>query len=546
MRNKTIFLIFLGLMIFIPIKTNAASVNVALSCPSSANVGDTISCNVNVTSDVLVTGLSGKYTLGSSFSYVSFTPNNGFTTYSSSASGFAIGNNTGIKGTSQLIGVIKLKVNSAGTFTLHSLDASDDRFNSYSPSNKTATVKIKSSNNSLASLTLSNGVLSPTFNANTTSYTSTINAGNVVINATKGDTNQTISGLGTKTLNYGNNTFKVVVEAENGSKKTYTIVITRPDNRSTNNNLKNLSTNQGNITFNQNTTTYNLNVNSNVTTIKIDAILEDSKASFVSGYGSRNVNLNYGKNTIQIKVKAENGSIKTYTINVTRKDDRSSNNYLKSITLSNGKISFNKNTLQYSINVPYEVTKINVVAQPEDAKATVVVNSPNLIVGNNVITIVVTSENLQKKIYTINVQRLTEAEKLSENNNVSSIKISGHDIDFKSDIYEYDITIKDEYALVYNVTLEDIKASYTIDGNEDLKDGSVIKVIVTSESGKTKEYKFNVSKKEEKQEQIDNKSLIVCGIIGFIVGIIITLIITTLIKDKKKDYYNNVDNFNNM
>lgn len=546
MRNKMIFIIILSLMIFIPIQTNAASVNVALSCPASANKGDTISCNVNITSDVLVTGLSGKYTLGSSFTYVSFTPSNGFTTYSQSASGFAIGNNNGIKGTSQLVGIIKLKVNNAGTFSLHSLDASDDSFNSYSPTTKNATLKIKSSNNSLANLILSNGTLSPIFNANTTSYTATINAGNVVINATKGESNQTISGLGTKTLKYGKNTFQIVVAAENGTKKTYTIVITRPDNRSTNNNLKSLSTNQGNISFNKNTTTYNLNVNSNITAIKINAALEDSKASFISGSGPRTVNLNYGKNAVQIKIKAENGSTKIYTINVTRKDNRSSNNNLKSITLSNGKITFNKNTLQYSLIVPYEVSKLNIVATPEDAKSTVVVNNPSLIVGDNIITIVVTSENQQKKTYTINVKRLTKAEKLSANNKASLIEISGHDLDFKSDIYEYDITIKDEYALVYNITLEDSKSSYIIEGNENLKDGSVIKVVITSENGATKTYKFNISKKLEKKEKINNKYLLVSGVIGFVVGIIITLIITTLIRDKKKDYYNNVDNFNNM
>ena len=43
--------------------------------------------------------------------------------------------------------------------------------------------------------------------------------------------------------------------------------------------------------------------------MKITASLEDSKASFVSGYGPRTVNLKYGSNSAVIKVKAENDSI---------------------------------------------------------------------------------------------------------------------------------------------------------------------------------------------------------------------------------------------
>ena len=80
--------------------------------------------------------------------------------------------------------------------------------------------------------------------------------------------------------------------------------------------------------------------------------------------------------------------------------------------------------------------------------------------------------------------------KKSDNNNVSSLKILGHDLDFEKEKLEYNLNIKDEYALVFEIDLEDAKASYKIEGNEDLKDGSVIKVLSTSESGKTKEYKF--------------------------------------------------------
>lgn len=540
MRNKMIFGFIIGLLLIIPIKTNAASVSVALNCPTSANKGDTITCNVNVTSDVLINGIAANYTLNN-LTYVSFTPSSGFSTNYSSATGFSIGNTDGKKGT-YTAGTIKIKVNGTSSLTIKNLDLSDKSWNAYSPSNKTANIRLKSTVNTLSSLSLSNGTLSPAFNANTTNYTATIDAASTVIGGTLTDSKSKVTGLGTKKLAYGKNTIKVVVTSESGSQKTYTITITRPDKRSNNNNLKTLSANQGNISFNKNTTIYNLNVDSNVSSITINGSVEDTKSSFVKGYGPRTVNLNYGNNAIQVKVQAENTSIKTYTINVNRKDNRSSNNYLKELNLSNGQIIFNKSVLEYNTTVYYNVTKIDVVATPEDTKSKVTVNSPNLNVGNNVITINVTSENMQTRTYKIIVNRLSADQKMSDNNNISSLKVLGHDIEFNTDKLEYDLNIKDEYALVFEINLEDPKASYKIEGNEELKDGSVIKVISTSESGQTKEYKFNVSK-EIKEEKANNNIMInvVFAIGGFLVGVVITLILTK----KKKNNVNSNINMNN-
>lgn len=539
--KKYLLILIISFLLISPKITNAASANVTLSCPSSANSGATISCTVSVSTDTLINGIAANYTLNN-LTYVSFTPSSGFSTNYSSASGFSIGNTSGKKGT-YTVGTIKVKVNGAASLTIRNLDLSDKSYNSYSPASKTASIRLNSTNNNLSSLSLSNGALSPAFNASTTNYTATINAANVTIKATTSDSKAKISGTGTKTLNYGANTFNIVVTSESGSKKTYKIIITRPDSRSNNNNLKSLSTDKATISFNKNTTTYNLNVDSNVNSIKINATLEDSKSSFVSGFGPRTVNLNYGNNKIEIKVKAENTNIKTYTINVNRKDNRSSNNYLKEITLDKGNILFNKNTLEYSTTVYYDVTKINVVATPEDSKATVTINSPNLLVGNNLITIVVKAENGATRTYKITVIRYDENVKMSDNNNISTLKVLGHEIDFKPDVLEYDLTIKDEYALVFEVSLEDPKSNYTIEGNKELKDGSIIKVISKSESGLDKEYKFNIHKEKVKEDKKDNNNqnnhnIFIYTIIGFISGILITIIVTKIINKKNNNKLN--------
>lgn len=523
---------YIGLLVvlLVPCTIRAASVSVGLDCPTSASVGETITCSITINSDVKVNGLVANYTLNGA-SFVSFTPNQGFTSNYTSGTGFNIGNTSGRSG-AYTIGYLKMKVNSATTIMLKNIDVSDVDFNSYSSSNRSATIRLKSTNNNLGGLSLSNGTLSPSFNANTTSYTSTINDTSVTISATKGDNYQSISGTGKKNLIYGKNTFKVVVKSESGASKTYTIVITRPDSRNSDNSLKSLSVDQGSISFKKDTLNYSLKVGKDVSSIKVNAAVNNSLASFVKGYGPRSVNLNYGVNNILIKVKAENESVRTYTIKVTREDERSSNTNLSSISLSSGNISFSKDVTEYSVSVPYETTRVDVTAYAEDSKAKVNVASPNLVVGDNTVLITVTAESGQSKIYKIIVKRLPEQAVLSDNNNVSSIDIKGHGIEFNQETKEYEVSIGDEYALVIDVLLEDPSAKYVIEGNEDLKDGSVIKITSTSESGEIKEYKLNI-KKELSAVPRKNGNGLVSGLIGFVLGLFTMFVTITLVNKMK-------------
>ena len=515
MKKILPIIIFSFLMIF-PLAVKAGNVSVSLSCPGAANVGETISCQVNVSSDVLVNGLSGNYSL-SGLSYVNFVPQNGFVSYGVSPSGFAIGNTSGKSGTFT-VGVVSFLVNGAGTVSINNLDASDVDKSAYSPAAVSSSVRIKSTNNDIGSLSISPGTLSPSFSAGTLNYTATVDAASITISGTKGDTYQSISGLGVKNLGYGANTFNVVVASEAGTTKTYTLTITRPDNRSTNANLKSLSVSQGSIPFNKGATSYSLNVDSNVTSITVNAALEDSRATFVGGLGPRTVNLNYGNNVILIKTMAENGTVYTYTLNVNRKDNRSTNNYLKSLSLSSGKLTFDKNTLEYNVSVYYDVTKLEIIAAPEDSKATITVNNPDLVVGDNIVTINVTSENQVVRTYKINVKRLSEEEKMSDNNKVSTLSIFGHELEFKDKQTDYNVTIgKDEKELIFNILLEDERASYVVEGNENLKDGSVVYLTVVSESGNRQGYKFII----EQEKSLAFVWYILTGLGGITVGFVL-------------------------
>lgn len=93
------------------------------------------------------------------------------------------------------------------------------------------TVKVtepKSKNNNLSSISVDGYKL---VKKSDTSYT--LDVGNsvskITIKATAADSKASVSGTGTKSLNTGSNTFNVVVTAESGAKKTYTITVNRKD-----------------------------------------------------------------------------------------------------------------------------------------------------------------------------------------------------------------------------------------------------------------------------------------------------------------------------
>ena len=84
-----------------------------------------------------------------------------------------------------------------------------------------------SSDNNLASLEVEGYTLSPEFDKNTTNYTVNVDSDttSVKINASASDSKASITGTGEIEVHEGANTINVVVEAENGSTKTYTIVV---------------------------------------------------------------------------------------------------------------------------------------------------------------------------------------------------------------------------------------------------------------------------------------------------------------------------------
>jgi hypothetical protein len=179
--------------------------------------------------------------------------------------------------------------------------------------------------------------------------------------------------------------------------------------KSTNNYLSSLSLSQGSINFNKTTTSYTVIVDNNVTSVTLSATAEDSKAT-VSGTGNKN--LKVYSNVFNIVVTAENGVKKTYSVNVVRRDADgnagalSTNNNLASLSVEGCSLAFVESQLEYRCEVDNLTTKVEITAKTSDNRATfVIANVEELNVGDNPISITVTSESGTVKVYTVVVNR---------------------------------------------------------------------------------------------------------------------------------------------
>jgi len=101
----------------------------------------------------------------------------------------------------------------------------------------------------------------------------------------------------------------------NNSSTTQTVEEPKEDTRSKENSLSSLSVSEGTLSpsFSASTTKYTVNLDGDKTKITISAKAKDSKAK-VSGTGEKT--LEVGENSFTVKCTAENGSVKSYTINV--------------------------------------------------------------------------------------------------------------------------------------------------------------------------------------------------------------------------------------
>ena len=218
---------------------------------------------------------------------------------------------------------------------------------------------------------------------------------------------------------------------------------------------------------------------------------------------------------------------------------KSSDSSLKSLTVSSGSIDFIPSTLEYNLDVSSNVSAIQIQAVPNDTKATVKLpDKLSLETGLNTFAIVVTAEDGSTTTYKINVNKLENI--MSENALLSSLNISGKQINFSSDVFEYKIGNITTSELGITATAIDSNAKIKIFGNNNIGKDGVIIIRVTAEAGNYKDYILYVNNtKAGVTDEVSTSSLtylmlIVSSALFVISAIIIVLLLVGRNKYKKK------------
>lgn len=397
----------------------------------------------------------------------------------------------------------------------------------------TLTLFFKSDINTLSSIKIDNKEITG-YSESKYSYNLTVegNKDSINIEVTKKDNKSSLSGdIGTKSLNYGNNTFNIYVTSESGVKKTYTLNVLRQDNRSSINTLKTLKLSSGTINFKPDVNEYKVTVKNNVEKVTITSTLTDTKSKYRENFAKKEIELLEGNNKIEITVIAENGKENTYTINITR--ELSSNNTLKELYINDESIKLHNNAFTYTYNVPNNVESVSIEAIPTDSKADVDIrNISQLEVGENVIDVFVTAQNGDKVSYTIYVVR--EA-LISNNSKLRILTVKGYKLNFNQGTNYYNLKIKDEDSLDINAVPEDETAKVEIEGNRNLVNGSIIKINVRAEDNTVTRYFINIEKKK------NNSFIWIIILLLLLIGIAVAIIILLKKKKQKEDESINVE-----
>jgi len=394
---------------------------------------------------------------------------------------------------------------------------------------KTYTINVireGSGNNAIASLDLSAGSVSRDYEAGQNFYTAIVgyDITSMSVTPTVVDPKATISvnavdvESGTASnaipLHIGNNNiFTIIVTAEDGTKATYQIDVTRQG--SSNAKLSNITLSSGtmNEVFNSEVANYTQTIANGTTSLTVTPISEDAGATIKvnntlvsSGSASNAVTLANGINLITVEVTAADAStVKRYKISVEKHASNNAN--LRDLTISESSFTtaFSKNTISYDASVEKPITSITVTPTVEAIGATVKVNgfslpsgstSSNipLAIGSNTILVDVTSiDTTTSKTYTINIERL-----LSKIVELTDFTIPGVTISpaFDANTTSYTATVPNETnSVTGSATLLDTTGSFTINTESVASGGTsspisllvgnsnVVDVLVTAEDG---------------------------------------------------------------
>jgi hypothetical protein len=391
-----------------------------------------------------------------------------------------------------------------------------------------------SANNNLRGLTISPGTISPAFTASNIAYT--VNVGSTVANFTvtprlqDATATMTVNGQATNSglartiplREAGLSTLiTIVVTAQNGVQKTYSVEVRRAA-LDGNNNLSALAVSPGSLSpsFSASRTSYTVDVGGSVESITVTAAREDTSASLTiagQGTGSRSISLPPGPSSTEVEVivTAQNGTPKIYLITVNRAALSADNN-LEALSVSPGALNpvFSAGTPQYTVAVATDVTAVTVTATksdpnavisgdiPNQGQATIQLDGPGT---SKTVSIIVTAPNGTSKTYRTTVNRAAP----SSDNNLSLLTVTPGSLSpgFSPSILDYDVS-SGAASVGVSATKSDPNAvmSGSVTAGAGVRTGSAtillggpeittrITITVTAPNGSSKTYTITVSR----------------------------------------------------
>ncbi len=229
MKKKINYLVFtVVLSLAFVFTVSAASFSVSAN-KSSVVVGNTVKVTVKVS------GAAGwEYCVNYDSSLFTLT------SAGSDTGGKCVKTGSTMTGYSNVTYTFKARQSGSGTFSLSGAQAYNDDGDTISSSKGSVSVSAKtqaeieanySNNANLSGLRVEGYTITPSFSSSVTNYSLEVenDVESIVIRATKADGNASVSGTGERSLSEGSNVFRIVVTAQKGNTKTYTLVVNRKE-----------------------------------------------------------------------------------------------------------------------------------------------------------------------------------------------------------------------------------------------------------------------------------------------------------------------------
>ena len=238
MKKIKLLLVGVILSLVMPNVVNAASGTIGISSSSTVVVGNTVTVNVTLSSSTALG--AWEFDVNYDSSYLQLTSSN-----AENNGTYFVGYVTGANTKSKTY-TLKFRALKSGTtnITVGSYDvyAWDESSMSISRSNKKLTLMTQeeleasySKDNNLKSLNVIVGEesyeINPEFSADVLEYNVTVPTGTTMVNveAVKNDSKASVDGAGEIEVTEGLNTIPIVVTAQNGDEKTYTLIVNVED-----------------------------------------------------------------------------------------------------------------------------------------------------------------------------------------------------------------------------------------------------------------------------------------------------------------------------